>query len=543
MNAVTREDSDAAPPPAVRALRISKRYPGTLALDAVDFEVGRGEIHALVGGNGSGKSTLIKILSGVLPAESGGTIEIGPHPAAVPTDKWTAERARHAGVHVVHQDLGVFPDLSVMENLTIGRGYDSSLGGVIRWHAVRSRAEKSIRQFGIDARPTAPLRGLSQSNRTLVAIARALQDEVEGEPHGLLILDEPTASLPGDEAKALLSTMRRYADEGQAILFVSHRLDEVLQNSDRVTAFRDGRVVGTWATAEMDNDMLVEAIVGTAPGRAFPDAPISAAASPDAPAPSPDTPRTPAAAGVPRLALRGVAAGPLEGVDLEVGPGEVVGIAGLLGSGRSSLLRVIFGALPIEAGSILIDGRAVVFRHSGDAVRAGVAYVPENRMGDACFPDLPVHYNISMAAISRYWSGWRLHHRRERSAARDLMTRFRVKAPSERVTIGSLSGGNQQKVIMARWLGNGPSLLLLDEPTQGVDVGARAEIHQLIRQAAQRGAAVLLVASDPEELAHGADRVVVLASGRIAATLRGPHRSAAQVMRAIHDNERTAGHV
>jgi ribose transport system ATP-binding protein len=528
MNGVPREDANTAPP-AVLALRISKRYPGTLALDGVDFEVRPGEIHALVGGNGSGKSTLIKILSGVVPAEPGGMIEIGPNP--VPTGEWTAEHARHAGVHVVHQDLGVFPDLSVMENLTIGRGYDSRLGVVIRWHAVRSRAEKSIRQFGIDARPTTPLRGLSQSNRTLVAIARALQDEVEGQPRGLLILDEPTASLPDDEAKALLSTMRRYADEGQAILFVSHRLDEVLQNSDRVTAFRDGRVVGTWATAEMDNDMLVEAIVGTTLDRAFPDAP------------SPDTPGTSTAADVPRLALRGVAAGPLNGVDLEVGPGEVVGVAGLLGSGRSSLLRAVFGALPIEAGSILIDGREVAFRHSGDAVRAGVAYVPENRMGDACFPDLPVHTNISMAAIRRYWSGWRLNHRRERSTARDLMATFRVKAPSERVTIASLSGGNQQKVIMARWLGNGPSLLLLDEPTQGVDVGARAEIHELIRQAAQRGAAVLLVASDPEELAHAADRVVVLGSGRIAATLRGPQRSAALVMRAIHDNDRTARHV
>ena len=180
MNGVPREDANTVPPPAIRALRISKRYPGTLALDGVDFEVRPGEIHALVGGNGSGKSTLIKILSGVVPAEPGGMIEIGPNP--VPTGEWTAEHARHAGVHVVHQDLGVFPDLSVMENLTIGRGYDSSLGVVISWRAVRSRAEKSIRQFGIDARPTTPLRGLSQSNRTLVAIARALRDEVEGQP-------------------------------------------------------------------------------------------------------------------------------------------------------------------------------------------------------------------------------------------------------------------------------------------------------------------------------------------------------------------------
>jgi ribose transport system ATP-binding protein len=510
--------------PAVQALRIAKRYPGTLALDGVDFEVRSGEIHAIVGGNGSGKSTLIKILSGVVPAEPGGTIEIGSR--TVPTDRWTAEQARHAGVHVVHQDLGVFPDLSVMENLTIGRGYDSRWGGVIRWRAVRSHAERLIRQFGIDARPTTPLRRLSQANRTLVAIARALQDEGEGQPRGLLVLDEPTASLPTDEATALLSMMRRYADEGQAILFVSHRLDEVLQNSDRVTAFRDGRVVGTWATAETDHDMLVAAILGTALDQAFPD-----------------TASAPAPGGVPRLELRSVTAGPLNGLDLAVGSGEVVGVAGLLGSGRSSLLRAIFGALPIDAGSILIDGREVAFRHSGDAVAAGVAYVPENRLGDACFPDLPVHSNISMAAIRRYWSGWRLHHRRERSTARDLMAAFRIKAPSERVTIASLSGGNQQKVVMARWLGNGPSLLLLDEPTQGVDVGARAEIHGLIRQSAQRGAAVLLVASDPEELAHAADRVVVIGSGHIGATLRGPHLSATRVMRAIHENEGTASHV
>jgi ribose transport system ATP-binding protein len=485
---------------------LSKEFPGTRALNEVDLDVRRGEIHALCGGNGSGKSTLIKILCGVYQGEVGGEINCGGVDGRA--DHMTPAIADQMGVRVVHQDLGVFPDLTVAENMSLGRGFETGRGGRVQWRKVRNRTSRLIERFEIPATPRTLMRSLSRAAQTQVAIARALQDQ-DSSRAGILILDEPTASLPVHEVELLLSSLKRYSAEGQSIIYISHRLDEILNLTDRVTILRDGVNTGTWNTAELTEDTLIEMIVGRQIQRVFPHMP-------------PVTDQSPA------LEIDQLWAGPLRNVNLKVKRGEVVGIAGLLGSGRSELLRAVFGDLPVIKGEIRIENRLVKFAHPDQAMDAGIAFVPEDRATDAAFLDLPVYTNISVSVIGKYWRGLLM---RERSMRRDgnaLMGDFGVKAASAASPLNTLSGGNQQKVIMARWMQRSPKLLLLDEPTQGVDVGARADIYNTVRDAVAKGASALIVASDFEELSHVVDRAIVLRNGRIVADVPSeqlnPHR-------------------
>lgn len=502
--------------PRIQIRGLSKTFPGTRALVDFDLDIRAGEIHALVGGNGSGKSTLIKILAGIYQGDPGGTVRVGE--LTVGSSETTPETAREMRIHTVHQDLGVFATMSVAENIALGYRYETNRLGRVRWRSQRRRAQQLIERFEIDAQPSTMLGSLSQAARTQVAIARALQAEDEGH-EGLLILDEPTASLPAHEADLLVAMLRKYAREGQSILHVSHRLDEVLALADSVTIVRDGAKVGTYVTSELDQDELIALMVGRQIERVFPAmSPVRAGSSPV-------------------LEIRGLSAGPLHDVSLTVRAGEVLGIGGLLGAGRTELLRAIFGDLPRRSGEIVLDGERLRAGAPADAMAAGVAYVPENRSADAAFPDLPVATNISLANMSDYWIAGRMANRKLRGDARTLMGEFLVKAASERVPLATLSGGNQQKVIVARWLRRNPRLLLLDEPTQGVDVGARAEIYGLIRDAVGRGAAAIVVASDFEELAHVSDRVVILRGGRVTTELKPPEISAERLTHAAYQKE------
>jgi ribose transport system ATP-binding protein len=483
---------------AVAIRNLSKSFPGTRALAAVDLDVAAGEIHGLCGGNGSGKSTLIKILAGVYDGEEGGEIRVGD--VLVPAQDMTPTVAHDLGIRVVHQDLGVFPDLTIAENIALGHGFETGKGGRIHWRAVRARTAELIKRFEIPGRPGTRLGSLSRAAQTQVAIARALQDQ-DADHSGLLILDEPTTALPIHEVDLLFTALRRYAAAGQSILFVSHRLDEVLSFTNRVTVLRDGVKTGSWPTSELNEDKLIELIVG----RGL----------------SPHAVRVrPAGGGDAALEVEGLRAGPLQGVDLRVEAGEIVGVAGLLGSGRSELLRVIFGDLKPEAGTLRIAGEEVRFGHPRDAMAAGVALIPEDRAVDAAFLDLPVYANVAVTVLDRYWSHMRLRERGMRRDGRGALTDFGVKAASESVPLNTLSGGNQQKVILARWLQRSPRLLLLDEPTQGVDVGARADIYALVRKAVDAGAAAVVVVSDLEEMAQVVDRAVVLRHGRVVADVR-----------------------
>ncbi len=472
---------------------ITKSFGPTRALADVSLTVARGEVHGLVGGNGSGKSTLIKILSGVVKPDSG-TIHIGEMTLTGVLGS-RPDEARNAGLRVVHQKSSVFPDLSVAENLALGSDFPRHRFGAIDWRAQRAKASGVLERFGIDAQPTDQVQRLRPATRAMVAIARALQDLREDNP-GTLVLDEPTASLPPSEVHVVLDAMRRYAADGHAVVFVSHRLDEVLSATDRLTVLKDGVKVAELGTADTDHDQLADLIAGRrlASTRATDHVRL-------------------AGDGRPGLSVRGLSGGGLKHASFAVERGEIVGVAGLLGSGRSSLLRILFGVTERSTGTVTLHGHQLTPRKPIEAMRAGVAYVPEDRTTEAVFSELSLVENLSIAGQERYWRRGLLRKRRELRDSLTLIDAFGIKCESPSASIAQLSGGNQQKAILARWMRREPSLLLLDEPTHGVDVGARDDIYGLVRQAAARGTCVLVVSSDAEELELLCDRLVVLRDG------------------------------
>jgi len=491
-------------PARVDALRIehlSKTFPGTLALDDVGLEVESGTIHCLLGGNGSGKSSLIKILAGVYQGDPGGTITVDE--SSERSDRTTPEWARSVGLHFVHQDIAVFNELSVAENLALGRGFPVvRFLGAVRWRVLNRRARAVLDRFHINVSPRRLVGDLRPADRTMVAIARALQDQSLAGDEGILVLDEPTVALPSAEVDVLFTALRRYAKNGQTILLVTHRLDEVTQIADRVTVLRDGQVSATLNAGEFDEDRLVELIVGRA---------LDHQATQGVAVEGDDL----------LLEVSDLAGGPLHGVSFGLRRGEVLGVAGLLGAGRTSLLTTLFGVSPQAHGTITLDGKTVRFANVDQAMDAGVAFVPESR-NDSAFLDMDLRENLSAADLSKYWRRLVLHQRSEAADARQSIADFSIKASSEYQTFSTLSGGNQQKAVVARWLRRKPRLLLLDEPTQGVDVEARGEIYSLVRKAVAAGTSVIVVTSDFEELARVADRVIVLAHGRVAAELHPP---------------------
>jgi len=441
---------------ALEISHVSKTFGTRRVLDDVSLAVDAGLVHALLGGNGSGKSTLVKSLAGVQPADAGGKITLGG--ANVSTEDLTPSWAHRHGLRFVHQNPGTFPTMTVAENIAMGHRIPAT-GGWVRSRTLAANCTDLLERFEIDVSPAATMGGLRLADQTMVAIARALQTgESQDERISVLVLDEPTAALPKEDVEILLGAVRRAARSGVAVIYISHRLDEVLAIADAVTILRDGHVVSSRSTNGLSEEDLVTEIVGRPLSEVFPQA----------------TTRPTDSHVV--AELRNVSGGPLRDVNLTVQAGEILGIAGLLGSGRSELLGTLFGTQPITAGSIEIDG-------------------------------LPVPLS--------------LRRRSEQRDATDAMTDFRIKAAGPEALMSSLSGGNKQKVVLARWMRSEPKLLLLDEPTQGVDVGARADAYHLVRRAVANGAAVVLVSSDFEELAEMSDRVLILSEGRIAAEARG----------------------
>jgi ribose transport system ATP-binding protein len=497
-NAATTDRSP-APAAGLQICSLSKTFPGTLALDDVSFGVPRGTIHALLGGNGSGKSTLIKVLAGVETGDPGGTISFGEFEA--PSDQITPAWADSARLRFVHQDLGLFENLSVAENIYAGQRPPRRRGR-IDWRGMRRGAQGVLDRLEIRIRAADGLASVAPADRTLVAIARAVPavDDLAGT---LLVLDEPTARLAAAETRKLLVALQRYAKHGQTILFVSHRLDEVFEVADSATILRDGRWVHTGAIGELDEPAIVGHMVGEPPDR---ERARSDEAVPQAREPG-DT----------VLRIEGLAGGPLKGVALAVSAGEILGVAGLVGSGRSEILESIFGARPYSRGTIELGGKRLLPGRIGEAIRHGVSLVPEDRGAEGVFANLGIPENLSASDSHRYASGMIFRHARERRDAAATIERMGIRAASVTATVNSLSGGNQQKVVLGRWLAMEPRLLLLDEPTQGVDVAARHDLHRQIEAVAACGCAVLLVSSDLEELLELPDRVVVLAGGRIVA--------------------------
>ncbi len=493
--------------PAARIESLAKTYPGTRALIDLDLEWSDGQIHALVGGNGSGKSTLIKILAGVERGDPGGRITIAG--TEIAADHINPSIAHDLGLRFVHQDPGFFGDLTVAENLALGQGFKGSAAR-IDWTGQRRLARQLLDRFQVDARPGQLLGELRPADRTMVAVARALQDAEQGSSR-ILVLDEPTAALPDHEVDLLTTALRSLGEQGQTIVFVSHRLEELSGFVDMVTVLRDGRLVGSREMDGLTRSELVEMIVGH---------------SVDA-----STRARTEAVGPPVLRVDDVAGGPLLSASLEVRTGEIVGLAGLLGSGRTELLNMIFGYLRRDRGRIELSGEVVELDTPAAAMKQGVGHVPEDRLREAMFADLAIRENFSAAQVDRYWRRGRLDTAAEREDAAASISRYLVKAPSAERSISTLSGGNQQKVIIGRWLRTEPSLLLLDEPTHGVDVGAREEIYDLIETHTRQGMGVLFASSDFEELATVCDRVLVLVDGTIGHEVTGVDLDAALLAR------------
>lgn len=502
--------STAAPGPALTVSGASKTFGANKAVDDVSFSLAAGQVHALLGGNGSGKSTLIKLLAGVERAD-GGEVEIAGR--TIPLADMTPARAAAAGLRFVHQQRSTFPELTIAENLAIGGGgFPTGWGGRVQWRQARRNAERALERFEVDAHPDQLLGELGPARQAMVAIARALQSQEEGE--GVLILDEPTVSLPDTEVRLLLDAVRRHAERGQTVIFVTHRLEEVFAVADNAILLRNGRLVDEVSPRSITRRDLIELIIG----RAVEEVAPSGGAS--------DGPVV--------LEVEGLRAGSVGPVDLTLHAGEVVGIAGLVGSGRSSLLKSLFGVLPAEAGRVRLDGAPITLKSPRRAMRAGIAFVPESRAEDAAFPELTLTENVSVSVLSRYFRGGRIRGRRERRDAEALLGTYEIKAETVDDPLSSLSGGNQQKAIVARWLRRDPKVVLLDEPTQGVDVGARAEIYGLVKRAVGAGSVALVASSDSEELAAICDRVLVLRRGRIVGEVRRDQLTSNRIERLAH---------
>ena len=501
-------------PALIRAVGVSKTYGRTQVLSDVSFDVQPGEVHALLGGNGSGKSTLIKALAGVVSFDSGGSIETGA--TSTHATRWSPQLARAAHLRFVHQDLGLFPQLSVVDNLALGSGFVRTNYGRIRWAACHQRAQALLRRYGIDAEPSAKVDQLTLAQQAMLAIARALQDVGDGES-AVVVLDEPTGALPADEAQTLHESLRRLTAFGHAVVLVTHDIDEALSRCDRVTVLRDGVRIHAGSTAELDRDGLIHLIVG----RSALDG---------------DRARRGAVAGeTPVLQVSEIIGRQLDIRGLQILPGEIVGLTGLLGAGAEEVLQSIFGLTTDVRCSMWINGKPYTPRNPRTAMSQGVAYLPSDRLRDGAFRGLSVLENLTAASMSNAAPHGKIRHRTERLEAKSLVDTFRVRPNDPSRPIESLSGGNQQKVLLARLARRCPRVLLLEDPTRGVDVGARADIWSLLTERVRsEGLAILVTSSDPEELATNCDRVVVLGSGRIHSEIAGADLQATRITGAAY---------
>ncbi|MDI3420071.1 sugar ABC transporter ATP-binding protein [Streptomyces luteolus] len=477
---------------------VTKAFPGALALDRVSFAARAGEVHALIGENGAGKSTLIKVLTGVY-APDAGTLTYGGEPVrfGTPLD------AQHAGISTIYQEVNLVPLLSVARNLFLGREPRTRLG-LIDFRRMHRETDAALRELGVRVDVTRPLRSLGVGAQQMVALARAVAVDAR-----VVIMDEPTSSLEPREVRTLFGVIRMLRERGIAVVYVSHRLDELYEVCDAVTVLRDGRVVHTGPLAGLDRLRLVSLMLGRDMGEVRSEGATKFSGDHD--------PGTQPVLSAEELSLRHT----LHGVSVRVRPGEVVGLGGLLGSGRSETAKAIAGALAPDSGRVVVAGAPVRTGSTPAAIRAGISLLPEDRKAEGIVPGLSVRENIALAALPALSRFGLVDEARIDAVVDTFVRRLRIKASSPRQRVGELSGGNQQKVLLARWLAMQPKVLLLDEPTRGIDVGAKAEVQGLVDELAADGLGVLLISSDMEELVEGSDRVVVLKDGAVVAELTG----------------------
>jgi rhamnose transport system ATP-binding protein len=485
----------------LRAESITKSFAGVHALRGASFDLRAGEVHALIGENGAGKSTLIKIVTGAETMD-GGTLEV----AGRTVTHMNPRAARGLGISAIYQQPALFPHLTVAENVAL-RVEPEGLWRRVDWRVRRQRAAELLERIGASCGVDRLVSTLTMPEQQLVEIASAI-----GADARILILDEPTASLSEREVQRLFGVIELLRSRGAGMIYISHRLEEVLALADRVTVMRDGEVVATRTRTELRRAELVELMVGRALA-----APV--------PRSSNDT------HGV-ALELRGVAQRALgiRDISLTVSAGEILGLAGLVGSGRTQLAQTIFGLAPLDAGEIRLRGRTHRIDSPEVAIRLGIGYVPEDRPLHGVVEEMSIAGNTSLASLRAVARAGLIDRSRERAMAERYVAELRIKAPSVEARVRSLSGGNQQKVALARWLSTEPSVLILDEPTQGVDVGSKAEIHEIIRSLARRGVAVLMISSELPEILALSDRIAVMRAGTIAGTLSRDESTQASIL-------------
>ena len=476
--------------PLLEAIGVTKAYAGVQALRAASFALRAGEVHALVGENGAGKSTLVKVITGAVAADAG-EVRLGGQAITDPSPR----RARSLGIAAIYQQPALFPELTVAENVALGveaAGWWSR----VDWRARRRRAAELLAQVGASIDPDTDGGLLTLPEQQLVEIARAL-----GAQARVLVMDEPTASLSEEDARRLFGVIAELRGRGVGIVYISHRLEELARVADRVTVLRDGRTIATRPMAEVDRAELIQLMVGRRLDAVFP--------------------KKPAAPGEVVLELRGLgcSATGVRDVSLSLRAGEVLGLAGLVGAGRTELARAIFGLTPADQGEIRLRGRTVRIRRPAEAIAHGIAHLPEDRRRHGVVAELPISANITLASLDRLSRLGRLDSRREKEIAVEYARRLAIKTPALFLPVATLSGGNQQKVALSRWLVTRPSVLVLDEPTQGIDVGAKSEIHALMSELAAQGVAILMISSELPEILGMSDRIAVMRAGTLVAVV------------------------
>ncbi|MEX0791813.1 MAG: sugar ABC transporter ATP-binding protein [Pirellulaceae bacterium] len=487
-------------PPFLEAERITKSFPGVKALVEVSLTVGQGESVAIIGENGAGKSTLMKILAGIQPPD-GGMIKVNGELVELRGVK----DAMRLGIALIHQELNLCDNLTVGANIFLGR--EPRVCGCISHRQIREQSVDVLRQVGLSLSPETPLAELSIGQQQLVEIAKALSCNAR-----LLIMDEPTSSLSSREVEALFTVIQSLRAKGVSILYISHRLGEVRRVSDRVVALRDGQNSGELAHQEITHENMVRLMVGRDLSQFYPH-----------------VCHPPGELVLQAAGLR-TPTHPEESLDFELRRGEIVGLSGLVGAGRTELLNTLFGIAPAEGGEIQIEGQACRIRSPRDAIAQGVFLVPEDRKLQGLVLEMDVRENLSLPALGGMSRMALVDGRRERSLALEMIDRMRVKTPGPAQVIRYLSGGNQQKVVIAKWLAMKPKVLLLDEPTRGIDIGAKHEIYELMESLAKQGVAILFVSSELEEILGMADRALVMHEGRLAGCLTREQLSEEAVM-------------
>jgi monosaccharide-transporting ATPase len=499
--------------PILEVREMTKRFPGVVALDNVSFQLRAGEVHALVGENGAGKSTLIKLVTGVHRPDGGKVLFDGQAVAFA-----SPREAQEAGISTIYQEINLIPLRNVAQNVFLGREPRTRFG-LTDTGRMNREATELLERYGVEADVTAPVRSLGIGVQQMVAIAKAVSMEAR-----VVIMDEPTSSLEAHEVETLFRVIRQLREDGVGVVYVSHRLEELYEICERVTVLRDGKLVHVGELSELPRLELIATMLG----REVPEV-EQRIAPPEA---------REARAGEPVLEAHNLTAHHApNNVSIDVRRGEVVGLAGLLGSGRTETAKAIFGAQPLDSGTVGIDGKDVNPDSPGAAIKSGLAFLPEDRKAEGIIPDLSVRENIVAAALPRLSHGGFVSNKEQDELVERFMTRLNIKASSPDQPVGELSGGNQQKVMLARWLCLEPKVLILDEPTQGIDVGAKAEVQQLVAELAEQGLGVLMIDSEPEEIIEGSDRVIVLRDGTVAGTLSGDELDEQNLVRMIAGSE------